>query len=33
MPADSMLVAAAVTLMFVVFGVVMFWAERQTRNL
>lgn len=33
MPLDSMVVAAAVVLMFVVFGVTMVWADRQTRDL
>lgn len=33
MPLDSMAVAAAVVLMFVVFGLAMAWADRQTRNL
>ena len=33
MPFDSMLVAAAVTLMFAIFAVVLAWADRQTRNL
>jgi hypothetical protein len=32
MPVDSMLVAAAVVLMFSVFGVTMAWAERRTRT-
>jgi len=32
MPADSMLVATGVTLMFVVFAIVLLWADRQTRN-
>ena len=31
MPADSMLVAAAVTVMFVVFAVVLIWGDLQTR--
>jgi hypothetical protein len=33
MPLDSMVVTAAVALMFVVFGVAIAWADRQTRNL
>jgi hypothetical protein len=31
MPADSMLVALAVTAMFVVFAAVLVWGDRQTR--
>ena len=31
MPADSLLVAVAVTAMFVVFAAVLLWADRQTR--
>ena len=31
MPADSMLVAAAVTVMFVVFAAVLMWGDLQTR--
>ncbi len=33
MPLDSLVVTAAVVLMFVVFGVAMTWADRQTRDL
>jgi len=33
MPFDSMLVAAAVTLMFAISAVALAWADRQTRNL
>jgi hypothetical protein len=33
MPVDSMLVSAAVVIMFVVFAGVMVWGERQTRRL
>lgn len=33
MPLDSMAVTAAVFLMFVVFGLAIAWADRQTRNL
>jgi hypothetical protein len=33
MPFDSMLVAAGITLMFVVFAVALAWAEKQTRDL
>jgi hypothetical protein len=32
MPVDSMLVSAAVVLMFTVFAVAMLWADRRTRN-
>ncbi len=32
MPLDSILVAIAVTLMFVIFAAVLSWGERQTRN-
>jgi hypothetical protein len=32
MPFDSMLVAAGVTLMFIVFAVALAWADKQTRN-
>jgi hypothetical protein len=33
MPLDSLAVATAVILMFVVFGVAMMWADKQTRDL
>ena len=33
MPFDSMLVTVAVVLMFVVFGLAIAWADRQTRDL
>jgi hypothetical protein len=33
MPVDSMIVSAGVVLMFVVFAVVMLWADRQTRDI
>lgn len=32
MPVDSMLVAAAVVIMFVVFAVVLAWGDSQTRT-
>lgn len=31
MPADSMLISACVIAMFVVFAVVLYWGDRQTR--
>jgi hypothetical protein len=33
MPADAMLVSAAVITMFVIFGSVLYWGERRTRSL
>ncbi len=30
MPVDSLMVSAAVVLMFVLFGAVLFWGDRQT---
>ena len=33
MPADSMLVSAAVVAMFVIFGAVLYWGERRTRDM
>lgn len=33
MPTDSMLVSVGVIAMFVVFGVVLYWGDRQTRQL
>ena len=32
MPTDSLLVSLSVIAMFVVFGAVLFWADRQTRS-
>lgn len=32
MPADSLMVSVAVVLMFVVFGAVLFWGDRQTSH-
>jgi hypothetical protein len=33
MPLDSVMVAIAVTIMFVTFAVVLAWGDRQTRNM
>ena len=33
MPADAMIVSAAVITMFVIFGAVLYWGERRTRSL
>jgi len=33
MPTDSLIVSVAVVAMFVVFGVTLLWADRQTRDL
>jgi hypothetical protein len=33
MPADAMLVSALIVCVFVVFGAVLYWGERRTRDL